>query len=72
MAEEILNKHIILEFLYEKKHTKNALKKSFFFAFVCIKTVFLSNGIVLGVRIAEILEKKKRKNPNLKNHEKSP
>ena len=63
MAEEIVNKHIILEFVYVKNTLKNALKFYFNFCvciFLGIKIAFLyfcQNVMVLGVKIAEIFEK---------------
>ena len=59
MAEEIVNKHIIFEFVY-KKHQKNSLKME-----MCL------NFMVLGVKTAEIFEKN-TKNPIWKNTKKAP
>ena len=54
MAEEIMNKHIILEFVCENNTQKRIFQKRIFLQFFSIKIVFCQNVMVLGVKMAEI------------------
>ena len=78
MAEKIVNKHIIFEFVFEKKHPKKCCKNWNFsdlrkkINFLVLKQSLCKHLMVLGSKMADILNQKKTREKTPKNTKKAP